>query len=537
MKKLLPTLAQVGFLCIYSLSVFTGSHLLEKINQKREEYKLTQNQPLENAPPELVLATTALGGLRGFIIDYLWLRATELRNKGSNYEIIQLYDWIGKLEPRIADVWSFTSWEMAYNISVTMPSHQDRWRWIYKGIEQLRDLGLRYNQNMPKLYWELGYLIFDKIEMNSLDEYHLYYQQEWFDLWDTALSGYSLQELSKASNDWNSLIKEPEIASLLKELEDANINITKEFYQSTDENLKKMQSILHAPKNQASAKKLLACIISTRIRKEFKMEPQKMYDLEQKYGELDWRLPATHSLYWVKEGLKVVEAFPKFQSSSIHRNLHRLQYLSLKRSFEYGKYLTSTSQRIVCIPNFSLLDTLHETFVEIGEKWGSELGLESHQDFLEHAIKKCYLYNQKGRAEKYFEILRKKFRHPDYKLDLDNFVIRDIARTIQYGTQHVVENYIVAKQLEAYQSLLSGIPDQYEGITRFVMILYNRYKERHGTEEHNVFEQARSIGYFQNAAVKLLQKNLEAKVGKEAVKKVWQTIIKQFPLFSQFPPP
>ncbi len=537
MKRIFPTLSQIGFLCIYIASVFSSAYFLDIINHKREEYKLTQNKPLENAPPELVLATTALGGLRGFIIDYLWLRATELRNKGSNYEIIQLYDWIGKLEPRIADVWSFTSAEMAYNISITMPTHQDRWRWIYKGIEQLRDLGLHYNQNMPKLYWELGYLIYDKIEVNSLDEYHLYYQMEWFDLWNNALSGYSVQELAKAHKDWNALTQEPDVTSLLKAFSDDRIDILKEFSKPKEENEKKIQDIVRLPKNQVAFSLISRFLIADKIRKELKMNPQKMYEMEREYGELDWRLAAAHSLYWAKEGLRVVEAFPKFRESSIHRNLHRLQYISLKRSFEYGKYLTSTPHRIVCIPNFSLLDTLHSTYEEIGQKWGLELGLESHQDFLEQAIKKCYLYNQRSRAEKYFEILRKKFRHPDYKLDLDNFVIRDIARTIQTGTQHTVENYIVAKQVEAYHSLLSGIPDEYEGQTRLVLTLYNRYRERHGTEELNLFERARPLEYFQNAAVKLIQKNLETKVGKKDLPTIWQNIVKQFPVFAKFSNP
>ena len=82
-ERLYPTFVQIIFTAIGIALIFASSFLLEPINQKREAYKITQNNPLENAPPELVLATTALGGFRGILIDYLWLRATELRNKGS----------------------------------------------------------------------------------------------------------------------------------------------------------------------------------------------------------------------------------------------------------------------------------------------------------------------------------------------------------------------------------------------------------------------------------------------------------------------
>jgi len=173
-------LIQLGYLVLAILCIMMSAQLLPRIQEKRTDYQLTQNRPLENAPPELVLATTALGGLRCFLVDYLWLRATQLREKGSHYEIIQLYDWIGKLEPRIPDVWRYISWEMAYNICDAMPTPEERWRWVAKGIHQLRNVGLRYNQNMPHLYWELGFMISHKVDVNAADPYSQYYQIRWF---------------------------------------------------------------------------------------------------------------------------------------------------------------------------------------------------------------------------------------------------------------------------------------------------------------------------------------------------------------------
>ena len=180
LKKILPSFTQLICILIIIASIFTSTKIIPVINHKRSKYKLTQNKPLENAPPELVIATTALGGLRAFIIDYLWLRSTQLSNTGNHYEIIQLYDWIGKLEPRIPEVWSFTAWEMAYNISITMPTPKERWRWVYGGIKQLRDFGLFYNQKTLKLYWDLSFMIYDKITMSSANEYNHYYKKYWF---------------------------------------------------------------------------------------------------------------------------------------------------------------------------------------------------------------------------------------------------------------------------------------------------------------------------------------------------------------------
>ena len=66
------------------------------------------------------------------------------------FEAAQLADWITDLEPHFAQVWVFQAWNMAYNISVKFKEnapgdYSDRWRWVQRGIDLLRDEGLRYN--------------------------------------------------------------------------------------------------------------------------------------------------------------------------------------------------------------------------------------------------------------------------------------------------------------------------------------------------------------------------------------------------------
>src|ERR1044071_10264067 len=58
-----------------------------------------------NAPPVLAFTTVALGGFRGLIANALWIRANDLQDKGKYFEMVQLADWITKLEPSFAQVW------------------------------------------------------------------------------------------------------------------------------------------------------------------------------------------------------------------------------------------------------------------------------------------------------------------------------------------------------------------------------------------------------------------------------------------------
>ena len=148
------------------------------MNPDREMLGLTRVEPLENAPPVLAFTTVALGGFRGLISNILWIRATDLQDDDKYFEMAQLASWITKLEPHYIQVWLVQAWNMAYNISVKFNDFSDRWRWVQRGIELLRDDGLRYNPNEPLMYRELAWFFQHKLGQN-LDDAHLYYKQAW----------------------------------------------------------------------------------------------------------------------------------------------------------------------------------------------------------------------------------------------------------------------------------------------------------------------------------------------------------------------
>src|SRR6202012_2292343 len=65
---------------------------------------------------------------------------------------------------------------MAYNISVKFQDPRDRWRWVERGIELLRDEGLRYNPHDVLIHRELGWFFQHKMGQNLDDAHHLYKQ-------------------------------------------------------------------------------------------------------------------------------------------------------------------------------------------------------------------------------------------------------------------------------------------------------------------------------------------------------------------------
>src|SRR5439155_8291698 len=134
----------------------------------------------ESAPPVLAFTTVALGGFRGLIANALWIRATDLQDEDKFFEMVQLADWITKLQPHFVTVWVHQAWNMAYNISVKFSNPYDRWLWVQRGIELLRDEGLRYNRQEPLIYRELAWYFQHKIGAD-LDDAHFVYKQYWAD--------------------------------------------------------------------------------------------------------------------------------------------------------------------------------------------------------------------------------------------------------------------------------------------------------------------------------------------------------------------
>ena len=92
-------------LLLLAVALFAGVFWVQReMNDDRATLGLTRVTPLENAPPVLAFTTVALGGFRGLIANALWIRANELQENDKFFEMVQLSDWITKLEPHFAHV-------------------------------------------------------------------------------------------------------------------------------------------------------------------------------------------------------------------------------------------------------------------------------------------------------------------------------------------------------------------------------------------------------------------------------------------------
>lgn len=144
------------------------------------QYVLWATSPLE-VPLGSESATAVLGGFRSLAAETVWFRAGRLQRDGHYVELAQLASTLTALEPHEPEVWSYAAWNLAYNISVMMPTFEDRWRWVLASMKLLRDEGIRLNPHSSALYRELAWLF--ELKMGTkIDPAHEVYRAKWHEI-------------------------------------------------------------------------------------------------------------------------------------------------------------------------------------------------------------------------------------------------------------------------------------------------------------------------------------------------------------------
>ena len=93
---------QIGALVV-AAAAFTGAGLLlpGMLKQSEDHGLRYTDVSVEGAPPFVALGT-AIGAMRGLIVDYLWIKVNLMKQQGLYYEVMADADLITKLQPRFA---------------------------------------------------------------------------------------------------------------------------------------------------------------------------------------------------------------------------------------------------------------------------------------------------------------------------------------------------------------------------------------------------------------------------------------------------
>ncbi|NLX23205.1 MAG: hypothetical protein GXY55_16260 [Phycisphaerae bacterium] len=424
------TLIQVAALIGAALCIALAARLQTPINNYRKELQLVTHSNIYRAlPPKYALATAIGGPFRGPAILFLWLRHEKLKEEGKYYESHQLAKWICTLQPRFPAVWSFQSWNMAYNISVATHTAPERWQWVYNGIRLLRDEGIPNNPRITPLYHQLAWTWFHKVGDRS-DDFHWMYKRYWAAAMETLLGSPPAGLSNSETIDWFRPIaeapatlaelieKRPGVGQLVSDLNAQGLNveattrsqrvfhpIEESFFRSyTAFGRERELAVLRtdasqtgittnnnewsrlwpvfeaAPREDLDA--LLAFLRAKVLREQYKMDPAYMLELTTQLGTeepipIDWRTPWSQSMYWAKYGVQKSSELTKAKEFDIV-NTDRILLFSLATLARQGRYTFRLNMDdpvdsfLWPTPDFRYVEAMHRKYLELGPKHAEE---------------------------------------------------------------------------------------------------------------------------------------------------------------------
>jgi hypothetical protein len=501
---------------VLAISLALSGTTATMISSSAGRHKLTfTDQAEKGAPPQVALGI-AMGAFRGLFVNFLWIRANDLKQEGKFFEAIELANAITQLQPRFPRVWVFHAWNMAYNISVATQTREERWQWVNAGIRLIRDRGIRANPDDMLLHRELAWIYLHKIQ-GYTDDANQYYKRRVAQEWQSILGPPPVinpKERDSASvkrvyAEWLNRIvnapatedelytRVPAARDLLTKLraetgEEPGFSLLRRYEMWRALQKAPQRSIIEArmgPKSLALKRlaedpayaeawsALLSYARRIVLERDYNMQPARMVRYTEQFGPIDWRNPAAHALYWANRGVENSEdRWTELNKRDFDfLNTDRVAVQALQELFRTGEiyfdYLGSDNPTCfyMAVPNAYFTESYGEFLHEVmsrswadTEKRAWSNYVAGYENFLKDAIRFFYRRGDRDIAERYLERLR---TNPQLNLnnpfraqelaDLDIFVQKELED--RYSSPSVAVQEVYGSLLAAYATgLLSG---------------------------------------------------------------------------------
>ena len=445
----------------------------------KEDKLVDENFAAEGTPPIVAFSTMALGGFRGLIADLLWIRAGDLQQKGKYYELVQLSDWILKLQPKFSAAASHMGWNMAYNVSVACKRPEDRWRWVRRGIQLMQD-AVTMNPNDPDVYHELGWIYQHKLG-NVLDDAQRYYKE--------TMARELIFLYGKHYPDWEAWAASPDTEEALRERFPADHPAWLAILEYNQGDLTRLfgEFRLNGGLPKELKEKLSAEDASVLdyyfrrkwLKKDWNVDPEKILEVNREYGELDWLLPESYAIYWAHVGLEHTPGREDLQ-------LTRMILQSLVATFNYGRMLlpkeNEVSDFFLLVPNTGVIDAARRIYKEIlkSKEYAHSPFEALYENFLIDSIVTLYAYSQKDAAAKLYQELRTETKNGNSRtMTLDQFVLNEWEDDIASGDFKQIGNEIEGLLFTSCMLIGYGDRDAAADHLALALRVYERYRREH----------------------------------------------------------
>jgi hypothetical protein len=221
---------------------------------------------------------------------------------------------------------------------------------------------------------------------------------------------------------------------------------------------------------------------------KFKLDPNFVKTVDEKYGPFDWRLPEAHAVYWGAKGLEQAELHPAKVKPDDLIQLRRIIYQSTYQAFKHGRIVYNPfTQSYTLGPNMELAGRVNEVYEEMARDD------EKNRDHIERAQRNAlrdtiyFLYsnNRMSEAQKWFKYLGEKF--PDKPivendptslpktLTLDEYAVAVVQIDIGETSQERVTQAVQGLVTRAYLALVTDDDARYENLMNLALRVHTKY--------------------------------------------------------------
>lgn len=524
---------QLGAAVVLVASLSGAGRLMPAINASASDAQLKYTDEASAGAPAPVVVAQSIGVVRGIIANYLWIRADKLKEDGKFFEAYHLSRWITQLQPRYASVWQFQAWNMAYNISVATHTRTERWQWVRDGIELLRNHGIRYNPSEMMLYRELAWFFLHKIE-GFTDDANKFYKQQMADEWQGLLGEppYAheeriawIQQVAEAPQRWDRVVEiEPAAADLYAALLDAGFGLDADLLRTVEliralgaspiaqrtglatrigeitnvRTLSPEAQVLYGPvialrplladeRYKAAWPLVLAHVRKRVLLDRYNMDPVYMLRFTREHGPLDWRCPASHSLYWAAVGVE--RGLSRRDQADFDRiNTDRLLFHSEQALKRAGRiYYDFITKELTSGPDLRFVPYYENVYVLMNERMiksriieDSMTFIDGYRNFLIDAVREYYMFGEYEKAQEVYDRLRRdekffQWDKPDrFTHALEEFILLETGD--RWSSIHVATNDVIALLTTAFRrGLARGDQKTYTANLRMARAIYDYF--------------------------------------------------------------
>ncbi len=525
--------------CLLAL-LLASSSLALTIASSSGRNRLIYADKAESGDPPQVALGVAMGAFRGLFVNYLWIRANDLKEAGKYYEAVDLAKTITRLQPRFPKVWQFHAWNLAYNISVSTQTPSERWEWVKSGIRLLRNEGIPANPADIGIHRELAWIHLHKVA-GVMDDAHRYYKAQFAMEWTIVMGAPPQKRLDDqaagpmkeayATRWLRPIVEAPDtIEQLYEKFPQARglvADLKKEAGLDLDKRLLERHAVLSSIVGvtqstgigptimndpfgrlmasgkypEAVGRAVLAFTRKRVLREEYNMEPDRMLRYTEYYGPLDWRHPAAHAVYWSARGseeslLLKITAANRTDFDLV--NTDRLTVQAIQELFRTGSLTFDITNPgfYLTLPNVEYIDTYKRILETLSARSRFDdpsrpfsLYSAGYENFMKDAIRYMYRRGDQDTAQRYrvelltWERANRNDPEREYKLSLplDEWVQKEIVDDSRETSPVVALQEISGSLYAAYvNGLLVNDAARFNNEFNYARVFHQQYQESQG---------------------------------------------------------